>query len=133
MKALVRTVAMAALVLAGNALADADIATQPRILLLLSPTADDVALVHQRRDLAEDPAGLAERDVQVIEVIGEAPRPAGIGTVIRDIPADRFRALLIGRDGGEKLRSLRPVPLRVLFETIDAMPMRQAEQAWRAQ
>jgi len=25
------------------------------------------------------------------------------------------------------------VPLRVLFETIDAMPMRQAEQARRAQ
>ena len=133
MQALARSLALVALGLAGAARADADLAAQPRILLLLSPTADDVALVHQHRDLAEDPAGLAERDVQVIEVIGEAPRPAGLGTVIRDIPADRFRALLIGRDGSEKLRSLRPVPLRVLFETIDAMPMRQAEQARRAQ
>jgi len=104
MQALARSLALVALGLAGAARADADLAAQPRILLLLSPTADDVALVHQRRDLAEDPAGLAERDVQVIEVIGEAPRPAGLGTVIRDIPADRFRALLIGRDGSEKLR-----------------------------
>jgi len=35
--------------------------------------------------------------------------------------------LLIGKDGGVKLRSKAPIAPRTLVETIDAMPMRQDE------
>jgi len=35
--------------------------------------------------------------------------------------------VLIGKDGGEKLRSAQPITAERLFATIDAMPMRQSE------
>ncbi len=41
-------------------------------------------------------------------------------------PAD-FTVVLLGRDGGEKLRSRVPISYVTLRDTIDAMPMRQQE------
>ena len=38
-----------------------------------------------------------------------------------------FAVILVGKDGGEKLRSDKPIPWQVLQSTIDAMPMRQGE------
>jgi hypothetical protein len=38
-----------------------------------------------------------------------------------------FTVILIGKDGGEKLRSHQPLSLDTLRSTIDAMPMRQDE------
>ncbi|RUA34255.1 MAG: hypothetical protein DSY77_06075 [Bacteroidetes bacterium] len=38
-----------------------------------------------------------------------------------------FQNLLIGKDGGVKLRSNSPISNEKLFETIDAMPMRRRE------
>lgn len=38
-----------------------------------------------------------------------------------------FTVILIGKDGGEKLRSHRPISFDTLRSTIDAMPMRQEE------
>jgi hypothetical protein len=38
-----------------------------------------------------------------------------------------FTVILIGKDGGEKLRSHQPISLDTLRSTIDAMPMRQEE------
>jgi len=43
------------------------------------------------------------------------------------IHPDDFTVILIGKDGGEKLRSHQPVSLDTLRSTIDAMPMRQEE------
>lgn len=38
-----------------------------------------------------------------------------------------FVVILIGKDGGEKLRSQTPVTMERLIKVIDAMPMRQKE------
>jgi hypothetical protein len=38
-----------------------------------------------------------------------------------------FTVILIGKDGGEKLRSHQPISLDTVRSTIDAMPMRQEE------
>ncbi|NJL13025.1 MAG: DUF4174 domain-containing protein [Microscillaceae bacterium] len=38
-----------------------------------------------------------------------------------------FTLLLIGKDGGEKLRSPEALPPSQLFALIDAMPMRRRE------
>lgn len=38
-----------------------------------------------------------------------------------------FTVLLVGKDGGEKLRSDSVVVATTLFNTIDAMPMRKSE------
>ena len=40
---------------------------------------------------------------------------------------DEFTFVLIGLDGGEKMRSTKVVSLEQLFGLIDSMPMRQWE------
>jgi hypothetical protein len=39
----------------------------------------------------------------------------------------RFTVVLLGKDGGEKFRSSKPVTIEKLDALIDAMPMRQQE------
>ena len=41
--------------------------------------------------------------------------------------AEEFAAVLIGRDGGQKLRSGSPISAEELFGKIDEMPMRRRE------
>ena len=41
-------------------------------------------------------------------------------------PGD-FTVIVVGKDGGEKLRSHQPIPFARLRDTIDRMPMRQQE------
>lgn len=44
------------------------------------------------------------------------------------VPFDSsFKLLLIGRDGGEKFRSCKVVSAKVIFDIVDAMPMRIQE------
>lgn len=43
------------------------------------------------------------------------------------IQKGEFAVILIGKGGTEKLRRFHPVSNSALFETIDAMPMRQRE------
>ena len=40
---------------------------------------------------------------------------------------NQFATVLIGKDGGEKLRRDGLMPTDTLFDTIDAMPMRRDE------
>lgn len=42
-----------------------------------------------------------------------------------------FTVVLIGKDGGEKLRSTKPIDVEELNATIDAMPMRKSEMKER--
>ena len=43
-----------------------------------------------------------------------------------------FQAVLVGKDGGAKLRAAKPISALELMATIDAMPMRQEEMRRRA-
>ena len=98
-------------------------AGRSRVLLVLAPR-DDARLAEQARLLAADPAGVTERNLVLV-----AP-DASEGNGLRrryGVAPDAFAVLLIGKDGGVKLRSARPLALRGLFEAIDAMPMRRAE------
>ena len=47
------------------------------------------------------------------------------------LPADSFRAVLIGKDGGAKITAAAPIAPQRLFATIDAMPMRRTEMRER--
>ncbi|WP_420404486.1 DUF4174 domain-containing protein [Nisaea sp.] len=78
----------------------------------------------------------AERDLLLIEISAGTVRIDGMtapridAAVLRnryDVPAGRFTAILIGKDGGSKLRSRAPLTNPVLFGAIDSMPMRQNE------
>ena len=112
---------------------------QARPLLVFSPPADErlrtqVAALDAARD------GLRERDQLVwivlpetIEAkVGPAPRvtEAEAAAALRRrfaIGEGDFAVILVGKDGGEKLRQRTPLSVDALFGTIDAMPMRRRE------
>lgn len=107
-----------------------------RPLIVFAAQADDPALVEQRRIAETSRSGFAERDMVVIYVVGDKvradPGPGpGIGAAALrrqfDVPGSTFKAVLVGKDGGEKLSSGQPLSAATLFGTIDAMPMRRDE------
>ena len=107
-----------------------------RPLVVFAPDSDHPIVAAQRDQLAGQLAALRERDMVVIEALGE--RTAIDGESSAALPADELRqryrvssdaaaALLIGKDGGVKLRLPGAISADRLFETIDAMPMRRRE------
>ena len=102
-----------------------------RVLIVSAPTAEDSALAEQRRVLAGWKSSAVARDLTVVEIVGDTVRGASdpAATLRRryHLPTS-FTAILIGKDGGEKLRSAKPFPAAALEATIDAMPMRKAGQ-----
>nr|WP_277998645.1 DUF4174 domain-containing protein [Sphingomonas liriopis] len=101
-----------------------------RVLLLAAARDDDPGLAAQRKALAGWDKSARERDLAVVTVVGDQVSGADdTAAALRKryrLPAGRFVAILIGKDGGEKLRSAKPIAPGVLAETIDAMPMRRA-------
>ncbi len=100
-----------------------------RVLIVAAPSPQDPALAEQRRILGGWTAKGDERDLIVVEIVGDRVRGAGdTGPALRRkfrLPTG-FTAILIGKDGGEKLRSAHPFPTALIEQTIDAMPMRRA-------
>lgn len=107
-----------------------------RPLLLFAPSPDDAALREQLAAVEAHRAGFDERDMVLLVVYptGGTATDAEISHVDADalrnrfgVAEDEFFAVLIGKDGTEKLRSERGVEMDDPFRLIDAMPMRQRE------
>jgi hypothetical protein len=107
-----------------------------RPLLIFAPSPSDPQLQIQLRTLRENAAAVAERDVVVIALPYQSPSPTPATLTDDGATAARrrfhvappdFTVILIGKDGGEKLRTHQPISLDTLRSTIDAMPMRQEE------
>lgn len=92
-----------------------------RILLVFGP-ADEPRRVQQREILETDAAGLEERHLVVLH-----PTEGGRLAERFEVGPSDFAVILIGKDGGEKLRRHQPVALAELFALIDSMPMRRRE------
>ena len=110
----------------------ADMKWQRRVLVVAAPSAHDPALAAQRNALRDWQRGAEDRDVQVVEMIGDRvtgarDTAAMLRTRLR-LPATRFALVLIGKDGHVALRSGEPVLSETLQGRIDAMPMRRAGQ-----
>ena len=101
-----------------------------RVLVLSAPDAADAGLSAQRAALGAMRGGLAERDLVVLEAVGDTEAARALRTQLA-LPAGEFRAVLIGKDGGVKLTAAAPIPPKTLFATIDAMPMRWGEMQGR--
>lgn len=99
-----------------------------RPVLVFSPSGEHPDFLRQEELLAIDADGLAERDVRVVRVLGDSD--AALRARYR-APMEAFTVILIGKDGGEKLRSGEPVTTGELFALIDTMPMRQQEMRRR--
>lgn len=107
-----------------------------RPLIVFAPSGSDERFGRQQAAVQTNRAGLMARDMVVIAVVGEhvssqlGPEPGARAAALRaryGIGRDEFRTLLIGKDGGVKISSARPVGADQLFRTIDAMPMRRDE------
>ena len=95
--------------------------TNHRIILIFG---NNTTLVQRQLVLLQkDSSGLAERDLIVKQV-----KPGDDLYVSYQIkPDEPFTIILIGKDGGEKYRSVNMLTTNHIFTIIDAMPMRQAE------
>ncbi|TXM92266.1 DUF4174 domain-containing protein [Methylobacterium sp. WL30] len=124
------TLAIASIALTGQAAAAQDPLARyrqaSRVLVLSAPDADDRRLAEQRAAVEAARAGFGERDLVVVEAVGEGESAAAIRRQLR-LPADAFHAVLVGKDGGVKITASDPIPVLRLFSTIDAMPMRRDE------
>lgn len=107
---------------------------QKRVLILFMPVASDRTGVTQLNLLTKNPAELTERDLEIVVVAGNKVEKgranAAAGTALRQqfkVPEKNYMMILIGKDGGEKYRTQKVVGPTVIFNIIDAMPMRQSE------
>ena len=110
----------------------AEMRWQRRVLVVAAPGANDPALTAQRNVLRGWLRGAEDRDVQVVEVIGDrvtGARDTAVPLRARlRMPITHFGLVLIGKDGHVALRLSEPVTAEALQGRIDAMPMRRAGQ-----
>lgn len=108
-----------------------------RVLLIFGDSGD-AAFERQIDVLASQSAELADREMVVLHVsgtdvrtiYGDAPRIDG--TRLRaeaDVSDGAFQTVLVGKDGGVKLRSEKVVSSPEIFGLIDRMPMRRSGQS----
>jgi hypothetical protein len=114
---------------------------QNRLLLVFAPHADSALYRRQQEMLLVAERGLNERDMVIIFVIRDTvstkgrPAAAVAAVDLRDaygVLPHEFRVVLIGKDGGVKLRQEEPISMADLFALIDSMPMRKQEIGQRS-
>jgi hypothetical protein len=114
-----------------------------RVLIIFSSESGDPLFQKQLELLKPHNAEMAERDLVTIPVLGtwrtadsDLRAKSAIFTNNREqsylrerykIKPESFTVILLGKDGGEKLRTHEPIPFDKLAQTIDSMPMRQQE------
>ena len=107
-----------------------------RPLIWFAPAENDARLAQQRAQFADVQDELRDRDLALVELIGDTvrilsgPELAIDARQLHDrlgMAGDRFDVALVGKDTGIKLRSAEPVAAADLFGLIDSMPMRRQE------
>jgi hypothetical protein len=110
-----------------------------RPLLLFAPVESDPRLVETMRRIETSRCDLLDRDMVLGLIVTEGTSTLD-GQVVDTnqaqqllsefgIGADSFSVVLIGKDGGEKLR-INDVPdLQAIYAVIDGMPMRGREMS----
>ena len=108
-----------------------------RVFLLFSHSESDASFQSQKKGLAFGAEGVVERELVILEITEQGQSRAGNQLLseksVQEIrkrfglQTGTFQVLLIGKDGGVKLRSSEPVSTKDLFGLIDSMPMRRQE------
>lgn len=110
---------------------------QDRLLLVLAEDSTNENFRNQMKILKESRNGLQERKLVVYQILPgkykkgiskEAPWHSSDDLFKKfKFPRSKFEVILIGLDGGQKLKESKTIPIQTIFSTIDAMPMRKAE------
>jgi hypothetical protein len=112
-----------------------------RLLLVFAPDEDGALYRWHQEMLLVAERGLNERDMVIIFVIRDAvstkgrPAAAVAAVDLRDaygVLPHEFGVVLLGKDGGVKLRQEEPISIADLFALIDPMPMRKQEMGQRS-
>ncbi len=108
-----------------------------RLILLFGPKLGDPQYRQQVEALSQDAPGLEERDILVFHFLNQggafyqskeiSPNSTQKLQKKYKIDPSTFTCILIGKDGGVKLRKEEVVQLNSLYALIDSMPMRQSE------
>ena len=107
-----------------------------RILLLIDKNSDTDAVIAQMENLGAENGALTERDLIIFIVTPDLVYTTeGAKTKINseklykdcDLEIDFTGVVLLGKDGGVKMREPFEVAAETIFALIDGMPMRRSE------
>ena len=112
---------------------------QARPLLVFAPTYSDPRLVETMRRIDATRCDFADRDMVLGRIVADGTSTLD-GQVVDTAQAQRlfaqfgigagsFRVVLVGKDGGEKLRVNDVPDLAAIYAVIDGMPMRGREMS----
>jgi len=106
-----------------------------RLILIFAPQKEDLLLNALQTELANQKVEVSERHIVVFKIFETGPSfmestqiDSRTAEAIRqqfDVAPGGFTCILVGKDGGVKLRRISPVKLNEIFTLIDSMPMRQ--------
>ena len=112
---------------------------QSRPLLVFAPTGNDPRLVETMRRIEASRCDFADRDMVLGRIVADGTSTLDGNVVDTDqaqrlrsefgIGATGFSVVLIGKDGGEKLRVNDVPELPAIYAVIDDMPMRGSEMS----
>lgn len=114
-----------------------------RLLFLFAPDGSNPLFKDLQSEIIAQKTEVKDRDLVVFELLergpsrmNNAPMDREAANSIRDrfaIPPDTFTLILVGKDGGIKLKHHDRANLKEVFELIDSMPMRQNEMRQKNQ
>lgn len=112
---------------------------ESRPLLLFAPTESDPRLIETMRRIEASRCDFVDRDMVLGLIVTEGTSTLDGHVVDTNqaqrlssefgIGANRFSVVLIGKDGGEKLRANDVPDLQAIYAVIDGMPMRSREMS----
>ena len=110
---------------------------QDRVILVFASDMQDSNLQTQLQFFEKNLDGLKERKLTVYQITPNTLKKNSVNFFEKNFKENlyqkykpnknEFTFILIGLDGGEKMRSTKVVSLAKLFGEIDSMPMRQWE------
>jgi hypothetical protein len=108
-----------------------------RLLLVFAPDSNHPLFESLQREISTHKQAMDDRDLVVFQILGVGtskrdgtqldPHMAASLRERYDVSPKAFSLILVGKDGGVKLRRNDPVDLEEIFRLIDSMPMRQDE------
>ena len=114
-----------------------------RLLFLFAPDGNHPKFKKLQHDIAGQPYEVKDRDLVIFEILEQGASRMQTGVMdrqaadsVRDrfgIAKNEFTLILVGKDGGVKLKRENYVSLATVFDLIDSMPMRQIEMRQKKQ
>lgn len=108
-----------------------------RLLFIFSPSRDHPLFHTLHQSLLSQEAEVKDRDLIIFEILDSGPSNMNkndldpqTAQLLRekfDISTGKFTVILVGKDGGVKLKRQTQTQLGDIFALIDSMPMRQDE------